>query len=151
MAAKKQTGSSLGQRIIAGLDSLQECLESGQKLEDRFVVRKVLVNIKPPEFSGAKVRRMRGRMGMSQAVFAQVLAVSPKTVELWEREGVKTPMARRLLEAIEPWWALVNQAEPEAGTRARRAGTKSTPGQGPKRDAKKSATQSASRPRRRAG
>lgn len=55
---------------------------------------------------------------MSQAVFAQVLAVSPKTIELWEREGVKTPMARRLLEAIEPWWATVNRTE-QVETKAR--------------------------------
>jgi DNA-binding transcriptional regulator YiaG len=125
--AKKKIGPppdvSLGQRIIEGLDSLKKCIDKGQKLEDRFVVRRVLLNLKPPEFSAAKVRKMRERMGMSQAVFAQVLAVSPKTVELWEREGVKTPMARRLLEAIEPWWASVNpsyKAAPAAEPKARR-------------------------------
>jgi DNA-binding transcriptional regulator YiaG len=114
---------SLGQRIIEGLDALHDSLKKGQKLEDRFPVRKVLVNFKPPEFSSAKVRKLRQRLGMSQAVFAQVLAVSPKTVELWEREGVKTPMARRLLETIEPWWATVDRTyriSTPASPRARR-------------------------------
>jgi DNA-binding transcriptional regulator YiaG len=102
---------SLGQRIIEGLDALHECLRKGQKLEDRFAVRRILLKIQPPQFSAARVRSLRRRMGMSQAVFAQTLAVSRKTVELWEREGVKTPMARRLLQAIEPWWASVGQRD----------------------------------------
>jgi DNA-binding transcriptional regulator YiaG len=126
MARKHETKrAQWADDVIDGLRQLKECLESGQKLEDRFVVRKVLADIKPAAFSGAKVRAMRKRMGMSQAFFAQVLAVSPKTVELWERQGAKTPMARRLLETIEPWWASVNQkqqAPPVAKPRARRRG-----------------------------
>lgn len=57
----KRESKSLGRRIIDGLDSLKACIENGQKLEDRFVVRKILVNIKPSEFSAAKVRKMRRR------------------------------------------------------------------------------------------
>jgi DNA-binding transcriptional regulator YiaG len=92
-------------KVIDGLEDLVQCLEQGQPLEDRFVVRKVLVRLQPRKFSAADVRRLRARLGMSQQVFARLLAVSSKTVQLWEAKGAQTPMSRRLLEAIEPWWA----------------------------------------------
>jgi putative transcriptional regulator len=53
----------------------------------------------PPAFSARKVRLVRRRLGMSQAIFARLLAVSPVTLQKWE-QGRKSPspQSRRLLE-----------------------------------------------------
>lgn len=56
----------------------------------------------PPAFSSRKIRQLRQQFGMSQAIFARVLAVSPVTLQKWE-QGTKSPspQSRRLLEIAE--------------------------------------------------
>jgi len=52
----------------------------------------------PPEIEAKTLVALREAAEMSQAVFAKVLYVSPKTVQSWE-QGVRTPSmaARRLI------------------------------------------------------
>jgi DNA-binding transcriptional regulator YiaG len=94
----------VGVQVVESLRALKECLQSGDRLEDRFPVRRYLVGLKPRRFTAKDVKATRHRLGMSQAVFADVLAVSVKTVQAWEQRGVQSPMACRLLQTIEPWW-----------------------------------------------
>lgn len=117
----RQPGGRLGREIVEDLRRLRAVMERGDRLEDHVVVRRYLVRLEPPRFSAAAVRGVRKRLGMSQAVFARILAVSPATVRAWERLGARSPMARRLLEVIEPWWAHVNRPA-QASPRGRRAG-----------------------------
>jgi DNA-binding transcriptional regulator YiaG len=94
-----------GEQMVEGLRQVVECLERGERLEDRFEVRKYLASpLRPQQYTAKDVQSLRKRLGMSQKVFADVLAVSVKTVQGWERQGVRSPMARRLLQTIEPWW-----------------------------------------------
>ena len=53
----------------------------------------------PPEIDAETLATIRGQSRMSQAVFARMLNVSPKTVQSWE-QGVRTPShaARRLIQ-----------------------------------------------------
>lgn len=104
--------------VIDELRRFNEVVERGEPLEDHFVVRRYLMRMEPRKFSAAGVKAVRKRMGMSQVVFARVLAVSPATVRAWERQGARSPMARRLLEAIEPWWASVHARHAGAGRKA---------------------------------
>ncbi len=92
--------SAVGARIIEGLTELAEALERGERLEDRFTVRKVSIPA-PDSYSPARIRRTRHLLGASQAVFAQIVGVSVKLVEHWE-SGIRvpSPMARRLLDEI---------------------------------------------------
>ena len=53
--------------------------------------RRTTYNVIPPTiYSADEVRKIRNKSGYSQAVFAQCLGVSKKTVEAWE-EGVNNP------------------------------------------------------------
>lgn len=51
-----------------------------------------------PEYSPAELKAIRSRVGLSQVRFAHLMAVSPKTVEAWEK-GTNAPNgpSRRLL------------------------------------------------------
>jgi DNA-binding transcriptional regulator YiaG len=55
----------------------------------------------PPRFSATAIHRLRDRLGLSQGLFAKLLAVSRKLVEAWEA-GTRTPspVACHLLDAI---------------------------------------------------
>jgi DNA-binding XRE family transcriptional regulator len=44
---------------------------------------------RPPELQGEELTKLRLKNGMSQAVFAQVLNVSTKTVQSWEQGQCK--------------------------------------------------------------
>jgi putative transcriptional regulator len=56
----------------------------------------------PPRREPAQIADLRHRLRMSQAVFAAVINVSPKTVQSWE-QGVRRPSqaALRMLEVID--------------------------------------------------
>jgi putative transcriptional regulator len=56
----------------------------------------------PPPYDAIRVAALRQRLKLSQAGFAQLLNVSPKTVQSWE-QGARTPShaAARLLQIIE--------------------------------------------------
>jgi putative transcriptional regulator len=55
----------------------------------------------PPEVQADELARLRNENGMSQAVFAQVLNVSTKTVQSWE-QGARKPSqaALRLIQVF---------------------------------------------------
>lgn len=56
----------------------------------------------PPSYDTARIRRIRSRLNLSQAVFAGMLNVSSSTVQAWE-QGVREPegASLRLLEMAE--------------------------------------------------
>ncbi|NBQ15400.1 MAG: helix-turn-helix domain-containing protein [Proteobacteria bacterium] len=64
-----------------------------------MTLRTTVVPKPPPTRSSASIARARRRAGMSQAVLARYLNVSPKTVQSWEH-GARVPKAgeARLLQ-----------------------------------------------------
>jgi putative transcriptional regulator len=64
--------------------------------------RKTKLTIKPVDvFNNTDIKRIRQKTGLSQAMFAGSLGVSPKTVEAWENGRNKPEGAsRRLLEIV---------------------------------------------------
>jgi putative transcriptional regulator len=64
--------------------------------------RKAKLTIKPVDvFNNNDIKRIRQKTGLSQAMFAGSLGVSPKTVETWENGRNKPEGAsRRLLEIV---------------------------------------------------
>jgi putative transcriptional regulator len=56
----------------------------------------------PPEYPARRIKAIRGRMALSQPVFAAALNVSPETVRAWE-QGKREPdgASLRLLEVAE--------------------------------------------------
>jgi DNA-binding transcriptional regulator YiaG len=88
-------------RISESLQELHDALATGRPLEEFFTVRTVEIP-DPPAFTAKKVRALRKRMAVSQAIFASLLGVSAELVEHWE-QGVRVPqrIACRLLAEIQ--------------------------------------------------
>jgi putative transcriptional regulator len=86
--------------IMHSLRELADTVEQGQPLDARFTTRTVTIP-EPGRYSPTAVKRLRSRLGMSQAVFAELLGVSRVWVQSWEL-GTRqpSPLARRLLDTI---------------------------------------------------
>ena len=102
MARAKRTKRSrrAAQDIMDGLHELAAAVKEGAPLEQRFTVRTVSIP-EPDTYSPTAVKRLREELGMSQAVFAELLGVSRMWIQGWER-GVREPsaLARRLMDTI---------------------------------------------------
>jgi DNA-binding transcriptional regulator YiaG len=86
--------------IMHSLRELERAIKSGTPLEQQFTVRTVSIPT-PGGYSPRAIRRLRHELGLSQAVFAELLGVSRIWVQGWER-GVRRPsmLARRLMDTI---------------------------------------------------
>jgi DNA-binding transcriptional regulator YiaG len=86
--------------IMHSLRELANAVEQNVPLEQRFTVRTLTIPA-PGRYSPQAIRKLRHDLGMSQAVFAELLGVSRIWVQGWER-GVRQPsaLARRLLDTI---------------------------------------------------
>jgi DNA-binding transcriptional regulator YiaG len=86
--------------MMQSLRELASAIEDGAPLQERFTVRTINIP-EPGKYSPAAVKKLRAELGMSQAVFAQLLGVSRVWVQGWER-GVRhpSPLARRLMDTI---------------------------------------------------
>lgn len=93
--------TEFGQSIIEGLTELAEALEKGEALSEKFTCSRVALELESTAYDPALVRATRRLLGTSQAVFAQFLGVSVKTVQAWE-SGTNTPsdLAGRFMDEI---------------------------------------------------
>ena len=83
--------------IIKGLNQAVEYEQGKGKAR----VTKCTVN-PAPEFNPQDIKAVRNSLGMTQITFAEVMGVSPKTVEAWEA-GTNKPIgsARRFLSVLQ--------------------------------------------------
>jgi putative transcriptional regulator len=97
----KKTKRSLGQEIIASLNEFKTALGRGERISQRFTVRKVVLDLEPMAYRPDDVRKIRNSLGASQAIFAKFLGVSVQTVRAWE-QGEKSPrdVACRFMDEI---------------------------------------------------
>ncbi|MDG3008374.1 helix-turn-helix domain-containing protein [Paludisphaera mucosa] len=101
-APAMKTGLSLGDRLIAGLESVVEALESGEPLEKRLTIRTVKLDLDPRAYGPEEVRAVRARLGASQAVLAKFLGVSVPTLQKWEQGKRAVPtIAARYLDDVQ--------------------------------------------------
>lgn len=126
MSKKTSTDVSVFDQIKAGLE------DSIAFSKGKLSLRTPELPSPPPKASSGDVARIRRKLRMSQAVFAALLNVSPKTVQSWE-QGLREPSdaALRLLQLIgkstERVWDLIElpraMTEPIQGpSDARRVG-----------------------------
>lgn len=84
------------------MEGLNEALqyEKGEVLARKERVRVVVQPV--PDFTAARIKSVRAKMGLSQKGLADFMGISPKTVEGWEgnRFSPQGP-ARRLLEVMD--------------------------------------------------
>jgi len=81
-------------QLEAGIEELDEVLKGKREL------RKIPVDVQAPtEYSAKDIQNIRDDLNMSQAEFAALLEVSPRTVQAWEH-GLRAPgpMVRHFLD-----------------------------------------------------
>lgn len=61
---------------------LEEAIDYEKGLSDARIKTYMILPVK--EYSGAEIRDIRKKSGMTQSVFASYMGVSKKTVEAWE-------------------------------------------------------------------
>lgn len=96
--------ASAGKRIVAGLGGVLASLKSGglPEVERRFKTGRVKrAELQVPGVASADVRGIRGKLDVSQDVFAGLLGVSTNTVRAWE-QGVNplSKIAARFLDEV---------------------------------------------------
>ncbi|HEV2147627.1 MAG TPA: helix-turn-helix domain-containing protein [Longimicrobiaceae bacterium] len=99
------TEENFGDLLIQGLREVHQVVR-GEAEPARRVRRTVTAreaDVRPPQaYTGAKIRRIREGMGVSQNVFARVLNASPDTVKAWEQDKRQPDgMALALLEVAD--------------------------------------------------
>jgi putative transcriptional regulator len=97
----RDTSTSFGASIIQGLTEFKEALQSNKVIAERFTFHRVVLDLNPTPHDAKKVKATRMLLGASQAVFAQFLGVSARTIQAWE-QGANTPndMACRFMDEI---------------------------------------------------
>lgn len=95
-------GKAFGELLAEGLEEFAEALKTDKRsIPGKFNCRKVSLKLSPTVYSPELVRKTRGLLSASQAVFAQFLGVSVQAVRAWE-QGINPPRdsARRLMDEI---------------------------------------------------
>src|SRR4051794_40111143 len=108
--AKKEQVDSFRNQMAQSMAELNSIMIAGQSAtaDGHFTVRTVRV-VKPGTYRPAAIRAIRRQLGVSQAVFAQLLGVSQVLVRSWER-GARAPaaIACRLLDVIRSYPETLN-------------------------------------------
>ena len=94
----KQERPPFEERLIKGLNEVLAHVRG----EITLRTHEVLLPDPPRSYNAEDIYAIRKRLGYSQAIFAQVLAVSVQTVRSWE-QGVRKPSgsAARLISILE--------------------------------------------------
>jgi putative transcriptional regulator len=129
MVNKNRSGiraeTTFGDEVLEGLNDFAESIKKGEPI----TIRDVTLELEPDEYDAEDVRVTRQKLGVSQAVFAKLLAVKVKTVQAWE-QGDHPPsgIARRLLDEINqdlPRW--LGKLKGAVTTKTRQTGKTSCP------------------------
>ena len=93
----------VGKKLVERLAEFHDAMVAGEEISRRFHATVRESNVPQPRpFGRADVVQLRKRLDVRQAVFAQVVGVSPVLARQWE-SGVRkpSPLACRLFELIE--------------------------------------------------
>lgn len=109
---KKET--TFGDEVLHGLTDFFQSVERGEPI----TLRTIRLNLQPSEYGPRDVKRTREMLRVSQAIFAQLMAVSTKTIQSWEQADRPVPgPARRLMDEMNSnphyWMGLIRNAVKE--------------------------------------
>jgi putative transcriptional regulator len=91
----------LEQDMVRDLSELCDAIEADEQIEKRFTVRTISLDLHPKPYGPEDVRHIRHMLNASQALLAQFLGVSVKTVRAWEQGTRKIPrIACRYMDDI---------------------------------------------------
>jgi putative transcriptional regulator len=97
----KKERPTVAEDLIHGFRELADALEAGGDIGNKFSCYRVQLDLQPQTYTPAMVKKTRGLLEASQAVFATFLGVSVKTVSEWEQgRGEPNPVACRFMDEI---------------------------------------------------
>lgn len=90
--------TTFADEVLHGLDDFFKAVERGEVV----TIRTVKLELEPGVYTSERIRELRSRLGVSQAIFAQLVAVSVDLVQKWEHgQRIPQPVHRRLLDDID--------------------------------------------------
>jgi len=93
--------TQFGKEIVDNLEELADALEKKEIISEKFTCHKVALNLIPTTYTPEMVKETREILSVSQALFAQFLDVSVKTVQAWEQgDNPVSGPACRLMDEI---------------------------------------------------
>lgn len=93
--------SPLAAEMVAGLSEFCDAIESGTPVEKQFTIRTVTLNLQVRQYGPEDVKSLRKSLNASQALLAQFLGVSVKTLRAWEQGLRPVPtIACRFLDEV---------------------------------------------------
>ena len=93
--------TKLEQDLVESFDGFLADLKTGNPLADKYNCHKVVVDYRSKGYRPKDVRSTRKILRASQAIFAQFIGVSVKTVRAWESGKAPSEMACRFMDAIQ--------------------------------------------------
>ncbi len=85
MKSEDKRLSPLAAEMVAGISAFCDALEAGEAVEKKFTVRTVRLDLEVKPYGPEDVKALRRKLRASQALFAQFLGVSVKTLRSWEQ------------------------------------------------------------------
>lgn len=97
---KKLKLTDAERELVEGLEGFLADLRSGAPIEEKYTSRRVVLKLRPHNYSARQVKETRKLLNASQTLFAQFLGVSVKSVQSWEQGTAPSGMARRFMDEI---------------------------------------------------
>jgi putative transcriptional regulator len=87
---KRRTSTSVGSRMIQGLQEFVDVLRAKKPLSEHFKCTKLTLSLKASSYDARRIKETRLALGASEQIFARLLGVSERTVRAWE-QGTRAP------------------------------------------------------------
>jgi len=87
--------------LVDGMEGFLADLRSEAPLTEKYTCRRVVLDLQPRAYGAKEAKATRLLLKASQALFAQFLGVSVKTVRAWEQGKTPSDMACRFMDEIQ--------------------------------------------------
>jgi putative transcriptional regulator len=93
--------SKQAEDILSALTEFAEAVEKGERIDRRFTVRTVELDLRPSSYLADDVKAVRKLLNATQPMFAMIIGTTPATLRSWERGSRPVnAMACRLMDMI---------------------------------------------------
>lgn len=97
----RSTLNSVERDLIDGLEGFLGDLKSDAPIEKKYTCRRIVLELELRQHTSEQIKNTRKQLNASQALFAQFLGVSVKTVRAWEQGKTLSDMACRFIDEID--------------------------------------------------
>ena len=87
--------------LVDGMEQFLDDLKNNVPIKAKYTCRRLVLDLEPQSYGPAEVRATRLLLRVSQALFAQFLGVSPKTVRAWELDKPPSKLACRFMDEVQ--------------------------------------------------